>query len=176
MWTSALWIIGGVWILCGIFFWFFVKSLKEIKRSSWHYKLYDLVWSNYPQYSSSYALCLTVTPFALIVAIWFVLCWFVIGCPIRFLLNWVIWPFFFGKRPVDGWSKKYWGDLIDTDTLPSDNSTYINCSFWKWLLLPVGGISMETFMSPSPFVILIEGLTVVWLFYKMLFRAFLPLE
>ncbi|KKS23484.1 MAG: hypothetical protein UU83_C0049G0008, partial [Candidatus Jorgensenbacteria bacterium GW2011_GWF2_41_8] len=51
MWTSALWIIGGVWILCGIFFWFFVKSLKEIKRSSWHYKLYDLVWSNYPQYS-----------------------------------------------------------------------------------------------------------------------------
>lgn len=152
---TTLWIVGVAWLLWAIFVCAYVSSLKEIKRSSWHFKFYSC-WNKYPDNACQYRLILMVLPLFLAIILFGAGLWYIILCPLRFILNWVIWPFLFGRAPCDGFNKKYWKDLATIDSLPID--TFMDSIR--------GGIGMKTFMSPSPFVILVCVGVIAGVFYE----------
>ncbi|OHA07165.1 MAG: hypothetical protein A2934_02165 [Candidatus Sungbacteria bacterium RIFCSPLOWO2_01_FULL_47_10] len=140
-------IVGIAYLLWVFFVFALTSSLKEIKKTSWHYGLYDLVREGRKPYNTcAYGRTLVMAPIALAVICLFVAFWFVIIVPPRFLFNWAVWPFFSGRVPKAGFSKKYFGAFIDPNA-SVDARQFMPLSPFFWLVvLGVGfGAVYETF-------------------------------
>ena len=150
----SLTIIGAAYILWFLFVLALVSSLNEIKKTTWHYKFYSVLrpYGN-PKNSCDYGKILTFAPlfFAFLVSVVAMLSILVV---IRFIFNWIIWPFFTGKIPAKGLSKGYFRDLVNLDTTPGNigdsgipTKKFMRLSPLLWLLIFifVSAASFETY-------------------------------
>src|SRR3989338_6277315 len=87
--------VGIAYLLWAIFVLALVSSLKEIKKTSWHYRFYNIFREERQPYDTcDYGRVLVALPILLAFTGFFIASWFIILVPLRFLFSWVLVPFF----------------------------------------------------------------------------------
>lgn len=160
MWWNILWAASGLYAAWVVFVAIFVGSLKEIRRTSWHYKLYLLADDFIPCYRPNLTTCnywnvfLLLPFFGIVIAVTV----FIVSSVmllVRLFWHWIITPFFTGRVPEV--YADYLGDLLDSDSVgnidmrrftPIPPFLWLVIAFWAWravtlLMGIIGGTSLS---------------------------------
>lgn len=149
--------VGIAYVLWLFFVLALTSSLKEIKKSSWHYKLSYFLFSernywgtprdrsldiNILRNTCRYGGRLLLAPLGLI----WVLSWVIVIVPIRLFFHWLLVPFFAGNYPETGSGKHYLYNLFDFVDMESiETESFMPLSPFLWFLISgiVVGLGIE---------------------------------
>lgn len=163
-WLTVVSVVASVYVFWMAYIFLLTISLKEIRRSSWHYKFYGLSEffsaRKIPPSICYYRKILWLRPTAIPVEIiLFIVLYLIFAVVVvfRFAWHWILAPLLVCQIPSDGFSRQYFRDLVDADTLPDAGRRGISMKLFAplrpWLCAL---ISIVVFLSSHGFYYLVN--------------------
>ncbi|MBI2021176.1 hypothetical protein HYS99_01535 [Candidatus Giovannonibacteria bacterium] len=151
-------IVGIAYLLWIIFVLALTSQLKEIKKTTWHYKFYhfglflSMERDPKPNNLCDYRAGLWIAPFNYFLYLFWVGILFGVVPVLRFVTQWTIIPFFLGRRPDYESPKKYFKDLFDPNSMYDGMGNRMNMKdfmippiFWVLVIAILGGVVYEIY-------------------------------